>query len=92
MRLEHDVVDVDVDIVADLFLEARLHAALVGGFGVLEAEGHGGVVVAPKRRGECCLLLILDSHLDLVVAGVAVQKAERLTARRGVDDPIDPGE
>jgi hypothetical protein len=33
--LDDNVVDIDLDIAANLFLQARLHAPLIGGSGIL---------------------------------------------------------
>jgi hypothetical protein len=37
---DDDIIDVDFDVATNLFLQARLHAPLIGGSRVLEAEGH----------------------------------------------------
>jgi hypothetical protein len=71
-------------------LEAGLDSSLVGSAGVLQPEGHGGVAVRAKRGDERSLLLIFFLDRDLVVPGVAVEEAEQVTARRGVDDLINP--
>jgi hypothetical protein len=41
-----------VYVAANLARKAFLHALLVGGSGVSEAEGHGSVAEASKRRDE----------------------------------------
>src|SRR3954464_7668612 len=79
------VVDVNVDIAANLARKAFLHAPLVGRPGVLEAEGHGGVAEGSKWRDERRLFLVLDSHFYLVVSRLGVKETQRLRTRGGID-------
>src|SRR3954464_1372158 len=89
----HDhVVYVDVDVAANLARKAFLHAPLVGCPGVLEAEGHGGVAEGSEWRDERRLLLVLNSHFDLVVPRVGVEETQRLRTSGGVDYLVDPWE
>jgi hypothetical protein len=46
--------------------------------------------VGIERGDERGLLLVFFLDSDLVVLGVAVEEAEQVAARRGVDDLIDP--
>ena len=52
IRLDDIVVDVDVDIAADLTRQALLHATLVRGTSVLEAERHWCVEICTEQRDE----------------------------------------
>src|SRR3954468_21807832 len=90
--LHYHVVDVDVDIAANLARKALLHAPLVGCPGVLEAEGHGGVAEGSEWRDERRLFLVLNNHFDLVVPRVGVKETQRLRARGGVDYFVDSRE
>jgi hypothetical protein len=59
-ELDDDVVNIDLDVAADLLLQARLHTPLIGGSGVLEPEGHRHVVVYPVRGDESCLVFVFN--------------------------------
>jgi hypothetical protein len=48
------------------------------------------VAVGAKRGDEHGLLLVFLLDSNLVVPGIAVEEAEQVTARRGVDDLIYP--
>jgi len=61
------IVHVDLDILADLFLKAGLHAPLIDGASVLQPEGHGVVAVNPERRDKAHFLLVFHLHMNLVV-------------------------
>ena len=65
--LGHNVVVIGFDVAAQLRSEACLHIMLEGGAGILEAERHLGAVVATLGSDECRLLLVLESHHDLMV-------------------------
>jgi hypothetical protein len=56
--LDDNVVNIDLDIATNLFLQARLHAPLIGGSGVLEPEGHRHVAVYPVQGDERCLVFV----------------------------------
>jgi hypothetical protein len=71
-----------------LSLKTCLDSSLVSGAGVLQPERHGHVAVGAKRGDERDLLLVFFLDSDLVVPGVAVEEAEQVAARRGVDDLI----
>jgi hypothetical protein len=45
--LDDNVIDLDLDVVADLILQAHLHTPLIGGSSILEPEGHRHVAVYP---------------------------------------------
>jgi hypothetical protein len=84
------VVNISLDIFVELFLETLLDSSLVGSVGVLQPERHCRVAVGAKQGDECGLLLVFFLDSDLVVPGVAVEEAEQVAARRGVDDLINP--
>jgi hypothetical protein len=71
-------------------LEAGLNSSLVWSAGVLQPGGRGHVAIRAKRGNERGLLLVFFLDRDLVVPGVAVEEAELVTARRGVNDLVDP--
>ena len=62
--------------------EALLHAPLVGGANVLQAEGHGHVAVRTIRGDERGCELIGPFHRDLVIA-----RPSRRLERRGSRNP-----
>jgi hypothetical protein len=74
---------------ANLACEALLHTLLVGGSGVLEAEGHGGVAEGSKRCDEGRFLLVLDGQFDLVIAGVCVKATKRLEPYDQIDGLVN---
>jgi hypothetical protein len=88
--LDDHVIHIGFDVLVELPLEEGLDSSLIGGAGVLQPEGHGRVVVCAKRGDERGLLLVFFLDRDLVVPGVAVEEAEQVAARRGVDDLINP--
>jgi hypothetical protein len=90
--LDDDIVNVDLNIATDLFLQACLHAPLIGGSGVLEPEGHCHVAVYPMWGDECCLVFVFDLQLYLVVSGVGIEEREALAARGRIDDLVDSGQ
>jgi hypothetical protein len=69
----------------ELSLETDLDGSLVGSVDVLQPERHGRVAVGAKRGDERGLLLVFFLYSNLVVPGVAVEEAEHVAARRGVD-------
>jgi hypothetical protein len=88
--LDDHVIHVSLDVLVELFLETFLNSSLVGGAGVLQSERHCRIAVGAKRGDERGLLLVLFLGSDLVVSGVAVEEAEHVAARRGVDDLVNP--
>jgi hypothetical protein len=88
--LDDHVIHVGFDVLVELSLETGLDSSLVGSAGVLQPERHGRVAVGNKRGDEHGLLLVFFLDSDLVVPGVAVEEAEQVAARRGVDDLIYP--
>jgi hypothetical protein len=63
-----DTIDIHLDIVTELFLQASLHAPLIGGSYVLQAERHRHIAVDPVRGDECGLLFVFDLQPYLVVS------------------------
>jgi hypothetical protein len=88
--LDDRIMHVGFDVLVELPLEAGLDSSLVCGAGVLQTERHGRVAIRAKRGDERGLLLVFFLDRDLVVPGVAVEEAEQVAARRGVDDLVDP--
>jgi hypothetical protein len=87
--LDDDVVDLDLDVLADLVLEASVHAQLLGCACILQAEGHdveAEDTVRCDKRGE---LLVLYFQLDLIIAGVSIEEGEALSTRCGVDELVN---
>ena len=78
IRLDDDIVDVDVSVATDLVGEALLHHALVRGTIVLETEGHCCVAVCTERCDEGRVFFVCLSHFDLAITRVGVEEAERL--------------
>jgi hypothetical protein len=69
-----------------LSLETGLDSSLVSGVGVLQPKRHSRVAVGAERVDELGLLLVFFLDSNLVVPRVAVEEAEQVAARRGVDD------
>jgi hypothetical protein len=88
--LDDHVIHLGFDVLVELSLETVLDSSLKCGAGVLQPERHCCVVVDAERGDEGGLLLIFFLDSDLVVPGVAVEEAEQVAARCGVDDLIYP--
>jgi hypothetical protein len=73
LRLDDYIIDVDVDVATDLAGKAFLHAPLIGGSSVQEAEGHGGVAEATEWHDEGHLFFVFLCLLDPVVAATSIQ-------------------
>ena len=58
LRLNHHVINVGLDVLPDLVLEAVLDGSLISHTRVLEPEGHGCVAVGAKGRNERRLDLV----------------------------------
>jgi hypothetical protein len=86
--LDDHIIHIGFDVLVELSLETGLDSSLVGGAGVLQPKRHGRVTVGAKRGDERGLLLVFFLDSNLVVPGVAVEEADQVTARRGVDDLI----
>jgi hypothetical protein len=52
LRLDNKVVNIDLQVVADLLPETFLHASLEGSSGVPEAERHGSVAEGAEGGDE----------------------------------------
>jgi hypothetical protein len=88
--LDDHVIHIGFDVLVELPLETGLDSSLVGSAGVLQPEGHGCVAVCAKQGDERGLLLVFFLDCDLVVPGVAVEEAEQVGARCGVNDFVYP--
>jgi hypothetical protein len=88
--LDDHVIHVGFDVLVKLSFEIGLDSSLVSSAGVLQPERHGRVAVGAKRGDERGLLLVFFLDSNLVVPGVAVEEAQQVAARRGVDDLIYP--
>jgi hypothetical protein len=53
-RLDDDVIDVDIQVVANLLLETILYASLEGGSNISEAKRHGSIAESAKGGDEGC--------------------------------------
>ena len=89
MRRDHNVVHISVHIASDLLLEAILHCPLIGGSRVLQADGHKSIPEDPESGDESRLLLILESHLDLVITRVGIKEAHKLTSCSRIYDLVN---
>jgi hypothetical protein len=88
--LDDHVIHVGFDVLVELSFEIGLDSSLVSSAGILQPEIHGCVAVRAKRGDERGLLLVFFLDSDLVVAGLVVEEAEQVAARRGVDDLVYP--
>ena len=71
---DDDVIDIGFNCLADLFLQACLNHALVGGADIFESEGHGVEAEWPMWGNECRCGLIGLLHFNLMVSGVCVKE------------------
>lgn len=90
LSLDHDVIDVFLDIAAHLRSQACAHGTLECWPRILEAERHAGVIVATIRCDKICFLLVFDRHLELVVTRECIQETQEVTASSGVHNRINP--
>ena len=65
-----------LQLLADLFLQACLNHALVGGAGVFEPEGHSVEAERPVWGNECRCGLIGLLHFDLMVSGECIEETQ----------------
>src|SRR4051812_43005049 len=79
-------------ITANLFMKAILYTPLISCLGTLEPKGHRYIAEGSKRSYECCLLLVLNCHLDLMITRICIQKSQMLTTRRSINNLINTGE
>jgi hypothetical protein len=87
--LDDHVLHIVFDILIELLLEVGLDSSLVCSAGVLQSERHCLVAVGAEQGDERDFLLVFFLDTDLVVARVAVEEAEQVADRRGVDDLIN---
>jgi hypothetical protein len=88
--LDDHVIHIGFNVLVELPLETGLDSSLVGSAGVLQPEGQGRVAVRAKRGDGHGHLLVFFLDCDLVVPRVAVEEAEQVIARCGVDDLNNP--
>jgi hypothetical protein len=88
--LHHQIIDVYLKVTADLPTETLLHAPLVSGPDVSEAEGHFHIAKTPIRSDKRCCLLVRLFQGYFVVPEVGVEEVEEYATRGR--DLIDPGE
>jgi hypothetical protein len=87
---DNHVIHIGFIVLVELLLEAGLDSSLVGSVGVLQPERRCRVAVGVEQGDEHGLFLVFFLDSDLVVAEVAVEEVEKVAARRGVDDLINP--
>jgi hypothetical protein len=88
--LDDHVIHIGFNVLVELLLEVGLDSSLVCSADILQPERHCCVAVGAEQGDECGLLLVFFLDSNLVVPGVAVEEAEQVVARRGVDDLINP--
>ena len=71
---DDDVVHICFNCLADLFLQACLNHALLGGANVFEPERHSVEAERPIWGNECRCGLVGLLRLDLMVSGVCVDE------------------
>jgi hypothetical protein len=72
MSFHDDVINVHLQVAADLLLETLLHTSLESSLGVAEDERHGCVAEGAKRGDERCGQLVQGVHGNLLVPGIRV--------------------
>jgi hypothetical protein len=87
--LDDHVIHIGFDVLVELSFEIGLDSSLVGSVGVLSLERHYCVPVGAKRGDKRGLLLVFFLDCDLVVPRVAVEEAEHVAARCGINDLIN---
>jgi hypothetical protein len=75
--LHNNVIDVGFNVAADLGAKAFPHHSVESGSYIFEPKGHASVAEVAYRRDEHHLLLVFDSHFDLVVARESVEEAKQ---------------
>ena len=81
---DDQVVDVYLQVYADLAYEGLIHQALICCSRILEAKGHLSVTIDLSVWTEGGPVIILLSHLDLVVPSICVQEAFEFKGRQRV--------
>ena len=76
LSLDDDVVHICFNCLANLFLQACLNHALVGGAGVFKPKGHSVEAERLVWGNECHCGLIGFLHFDLMVSGICVEEAQ----------------
>ena len=86
------VVYVCLDCFADLGSQTCLNHALICCAGVFKSEGHRVEAEWSLRSDECRCGLVCFRHLDLMIARVCVQEAQRIVPCGSIDNLVDAGE
>src|SRR3954471_21582438 len=79
-------------ITANLFVETILHTPLISCLGTFEPKRHRHIAEGSKGSYERRLLLVLNCHFNLMIAGVCIQETQTLTTHRSINDLINTGE
>ena len=72
----NDVIHICFNCLVDLFLQACLNHALVGGANVFEPERHSVEAERPVGGNECSCRMVGLLHLDLMASGVCVEETQ----------------
>jgi hypothetical protein len=88
--LDDHVIHIAFNVLVELSLETGLDSLLLRSAGVLQPGRHCCVAVGAKRGDKRGLLLVFFLDCDLVVPRVAVEEAEQVAARHGIDDLVNP--
>ena len=83
--LDYDVVDVRFYCPAYELVKTLKHTSLEGSPRVFQPERHRDVTVGAEWGDERGRELVGLFHRDLMITGVRIKKAKRLTSRGGVD-------
>ena len=80
-----------MNIAPNLIMKAILHTPLVSRLGTLDPKRHRHITKGSKGSDEGCLLLVLNCHLDPMIARISIQKTQMLTTRRSINYLINTG-
>src|SRR4051812_5195175 len=86
------IIHVCLHCFADLVCRTCLNHALICCAGVFEPKGHRVEAECAVWCDECRCGLVRFCHLDLMVAGICVEEAQRIVSCGGVDNLINAGE
>jgi hypothetical protein len=90
LRLDYDVVDVDLDRCTDVIAIHVVHASLVCGTNVPQSEGHGSIAIHAILGDQRSRELVGLFHPDLVVEGVGIKEGHGFTSHSGINDLVNP--
>ena len=77
----HHIINIDFNVLAQLWFEHSRHHPLIGGTCVLQAKRHYFVVVVPSMCHKGCLLLILQGQWYLMIDLKGIQETHPRMAR-----------